>query len=270
VYERALGTRTHGKLGPQTLSYPDPIGYHQSKVGWWPTYIKKGEGGTMNRKSSAFGLLWTEGKQDTLAKDGIRALLLGLLVITLAVVAMVAVMPLADYEVSPGITAGFEAGLARWGVVAKLCAADNEGSSRSSSAKAYSPDEAFVRSVAVMGPSADGYVAAGPCTATSCTLSISPAEAYAQSLAQTDGSGAAQAVAPHEAFVRSVAVTGQNWAGYMAAGPCSAPFGTLSMGPAEAYAWGLAQTDGSGAAQAVPADEAFVRSVAVTGQSWAG
>ena len=30
-----VGARTHKKMGPQTLSRPDPIGYHNSKIGWW-------------------------------------------------------------------------------------------------------------------------------------------------------------------------------------------------------------------------------------------
>jgi hypothetical protein len=38
-----LGAPTHGKLGPQALSFPDPIGYHQNKIGWWSTFTKKGK-----------------------------------------------------------------------------------------------------------------------------------------------------------------------------------------------------------------------------------
>jgi hypothetical protein len=55
---------------------------------------------------------------------------------------------------------------------------------------------------------------------------------------------------PDEAFIRSVALTGQNSVGYAVAGPTSAPFGTLSMGPTEA--------------------EAYARSLALTGQGSAG
>jgi hypothetical protein len=56
--------------------------------------------------------------------------------------------------------------------------------------------------------------------------------------------GEAAAMEPDEAFVRSVVLTGQSLVGYAAAGPCSAPLCTLSMGPteAEAYARNLAQT----------------------------
>ena len=59
----------------------------------------------MNRKSGAFGLLWTNGKQDTLASDGMLVLVAGLLALLVAVVSIAVVMPLADYEVSPGIVA---------------------------------------------------------------------------------------------------------------------------------------------------------------------
>ena len=138
----------------------------------------------MNRKSGAFGLLWTNGKQDTLASDGILVLVAGLLALTLAVVAIAAVIPLADHEMSPGITAALDAGSGRWSALVKFYAADNEGSSGVGVAQAVEPDEAFVRSVALTGQRSAGYAAAGPCSAPSCTLSMSPAEAYAQSLAQ--------------------------------------------------------------------------------------
>jgi hypothetical protein len=61
-------------------------------------------------------------------------------------------------------------------------------------------------------------------------------------------------------------LTGQSSVGYAPAGPCSAPFCTLSLSPteAEAYVRSLAQT-GQGLA-----DEAFVRGVASTGSSAAG
>jgi hypothetical protein len=58
--------------------------------------------------------------------------------------------------------------------------------------------------------------------------------------ADNEGSnGAAVTQAPDhgEAFVRSVALTGQNSVGYAVAGPCSTPFCTLSMGPTEAEAY---------------------------------
>jgi hypothetical protein len=80
-----------------------------------------------------------------------------------------------------------------------------------------------------------------------------------------------------EAFVRSVALTGQSSVGYVVPG---ARFGALSMSPAEAetYAQSLAQTglgsaglvgpySGPGAARAM---EAFVQSVALTRQSSVG
>jgi hypothetical protein len=224
------------------------------------------EGGTMNRRSGAFGLLWTNRKQHTLASDGILELVVGLLALTLAVVVIVVVMPLADHEVRPGITAGVEAGSARWSALGELCAADNEGSSGAGLAQATGPDEAFVRSVALTGQNSVGYAAAGPCSAPFGTLSMGPteAEAYARSPAQ----GAAQATGPDEAFVRSVALTGQNSVGYAAAGPCSAPFGTLSMGPTEAEAY--SRSPAQGAAQAVEPDEAFIRSVALMGQNSVG
>jgi len=211
----------------------------------------------MNRKSGAFGLLWTNGKQDTLASDGILALVVGLLALTLAVVVIVVVMPLADHEISPGITTGVEGGSARWSALGELYAANNEGSNGVSVAQVMEPDEAFVRSVALMGQNSVGYAAAGPCSAPVGILSMGPteAEAYARSLTQLaqgsvglvgglySGPGAAQAMEPDEVFVRSVALTGQNSVGYAAAGPCSAPVGILSMGPTEAkaYARSLAQ-----------------------------
>ncbi len=120
----------------------------------------------MNRKSGAFGLLWTNGKQGTLASDRILTLVLGLLALTLAVVVIAVVMPLVDQEVSTGTTAGVN--------------------------HVLRPDEAFVRSVALTGQNAAGYAAAGPCSAASGSLSMSPSEAkaYAWSLAQT-GQGSA-------------------------------------------------------------------------------
>jgi hypothetical protein len=62
--------------------------------------------------------------------------------------------------------------------------------------------------------------------------------------ALSSGPGAAQKTEPDEAFLRSVALIGQSSVGYAVAGPTSAPFGTLSMGPTEAkaYARSLAQT----------------------------
>ena len=50
-------------------------------------------------------------------------------------------------------------------------------------------------------------------------------------------SPAIQALEPDEAFVRSVALTGQSSTGYVAAGPCSSPVCTLSLGPTEAGAY---------------------------------
>ena len=105
----------------------------------------------MNRKSGAFGLLWTNGKQGMLASDGILTLVVGLLALTLAVVAIAVVMPLGDHEVSTGTTAGVE------GV-----------------AHVLRPDEAFVRSVALTEQNPAGYAAAGPCSAASGSLSRSP------------------------------------------------------------------------------------------------
>jgi hypothetical protein len=197
------------------------------------------EGGTMNRKSGTLGLLWTNGKQNTLASDGIFALVLGLLALTLAVIVIVVVMPLADHEVSPGIGAGVEASSARWSALGELYAADNGGSNVVGIAQAIAPDEAFVRRVALTGQSSASHAAAGPCSTPSCTLSLSPTEAYAyaRSLAQT-------AQGSVSAFVRSVALTGQSSTGYVAAGPCSSPSCTLSLSPTEAYAYArsLAQT----------------------------
>ncbi len=79
------------------------------------------EGGTTSRKSGALGLVWTNGKQNTLASDATLALVVGLLVPTLAVVAIVMVMPLADHEVSPGIAAGVEAGFQTVGDLYNAC-----------------------------------------------------------------------------------------------------------------------------------------------------
>jgi hypothetical protein len=142
----------------------------------------------MNRKSGALGLLWTNGKQDMLVIAGILALVVGLLALALAVVAIVGVIPFADLEVSPGITAGFEVGLAPWSVLGELYAADNQGSSGAGVAHALERDEAFVRSVALMGQNSPGYAVAGPSSAPFGSLSLSPAEAqaYAQSLAQAE------------------------------------------------------------------------------------
>jgi hypothetical protein len=75
-------------------------------------------------------------------------------------------------------------------------------------------------------------------------------------------SPAIQALEPDEAFVRSVALTGQSSTGYVAAGPCSSPVCTLSLGPTEAGAYVQSL--------ALAGDEAFVRSIALTGQSPAG
>ena len=140
----------------------------------------------MNRKSGTFGLLWTNGKQDTLASDGMLVLVAGLLALLVAVVSIAVVMPLADYEVSPGIVAALQAGSGRWSSLGKLYAADNEGSNGVGVAQAVEADEAFVRSVAVTGQSLAGYAAAGPCSSPNCTLFMGPteAEAYAWSLAQ--------------------------------------------------------------------------------------
>jgi hypothetical protein len=216
----------------------------------------------MSRNSGAFGLFWKNRKQDTVVSDGILTLVVGLLALTLAVVVIVTVMPLADHEASTRIAAGVEAGAARWSALGTLYAANNKGSNRVGVAQAMEPDQVFVRSVAFTGQSSVGYAPAGPCSAPFCTLSLSPteAEAYARSLVQT-GQGLVD-----EAVVRSVALTGSSAAGYATAGPCSQPLCTLSMGPTEAkaYARSLAQT-GQGLA-----DEAFVRSVAVTGQSSVG
>ena len=76
--------------------------------------------------------------------------------------------------------------------------------------------------------------------------------------------GAAHVLRPDEAFVRMVALTGQNPAGYAAVGQSSAPFGGLSMSPTEAAAYA------GSLVQAGPGDEAFVRSVALTGQYASG
>ena len=50
----------------------------------------------MNRKSGAFSLLWTNGKQGGLASDGIPALAVGLLALAMAIVAIVWVVPQAN------------------------------------------------------------------------------------------------------------------------------------------------------------------------------
>jgi hypothetical protein len=202
----------------------------------------------MSSHSGAFGLFWKNGKQDPLARDGILALAAGLLVLTLAVVAIAAVTPFTDYETSPGIATGIEAGSARWSALGALYAAEN----------ATAAHQAFVRSVALTRQSSVGYAAAGPCSAPVCTLALGPteAEAYVRRLARA-GQGLAD-----ETFVRSVALAGQHAAGYAVAGPCSTPSCTLSLGPTEAgaYARSLAQTG-----QRL-ADKAFVRSVALAGQ----
>jgi hypothetical protein len=153
------------------------------------------EGGTMNRKSGALGLLWVNGKQDMLVIAGILAVIVSLLALALAVIAIVGVLPFADFEVSPGIMAGFEVGLARWSVLGELYAADNEGSSRGGITQAMEPDEAFVPNVALTDQSSIGHMVAGPCSALLGALSMGPieAEAYAQSLVQA-GQGAADLV----------------------------------------------------------------------------
>ena len=237
----------------------------------------------MNGKSGAFGLVWTNGKQGKLAGDGILTLAVGLLALALAVVVIAVVLPLGDHEASMGTTAGaahvlrpdeaFVRMVALTGqnpagyTAVGPCSAPVGGLSMSpteaaayagSLAQAGPGDEAFVRSVALTGQNATGYAAAGPCGGPSGSLSMSPTEAaaYAGSLAQVGpGDGA---------FVRSVALTGQNATGYAAAGPCGGPSGSLSMSPTEAaaYAGSLAQVG--------PGDGAFVRSVALTGQNATG
>jgi hypothetical protein len=149
------------------------------------------EGGTMNRKSGAISLLWANGKQEALASKGILALGVGLLALTLAIVVIVVVMPLADQEVSPGITAGIEADSARWTALGEFYAAYNEGINGAGVAQAFCPDEALVRSVALVGQNAAGYAVAGPCSSAVCSLSMGPSEAdaYARSVAQV-GQGA--------------------------------------------------------------------------------
>jgi hypothetical protein len=149
----------------------------------------------MNRKSGALGLLWTNGKKDTLASYGILALVVGLLALALAVVVMVVVMPLTDLEVSPGIMARVEADSARWSALGELYTAANEGGNGDGVAQVLRPDEAFVRSVAVTGQSLVGYAVAGPCSAPFGSLSMGPTEAaaYARNLAQM-GQGSASLV----------------------------------------------------------------------------
>ncbi|MEJ2734849.1 MAG: hypothetical protein P8189_14995, partial [Anaerolineae bacterium] len=213
------GIGTHGKLGPQTLPCPDRMGYDKDKIGWWLAATPEKEGGTMNRKSGAIGLVWRNGKQEALASKGILALGVGLLALALAIVVIVVVMPFADHEVSPGIMAD--------GVI-----------------QAVEPDEAFVRSVALVGQSSAGYAAAGPCSSPVCSLSMGPieAKAYARSVA----------LAGDEAFARGVALAGQSSGGHAAAGPCSSPVCSLSMSPieAEAYARSVEQA-GQGAVSLV-------------------
>lgn len=139
----------------------------------------------MSSQSGAFGLFWKNGKRDTPVSDGILTLVVGLLALVLAVVVIVAVMPLADHEASPGIAAGVEAGTARWSALGALYAANNKGSNRVGVTHATAPNQAFVRSVALTGQSLVGYAAAGPASAPFDSLSMGPteAEAYARSLA---------------------------------------------------------------------------------------
>jgi hypothetical protein len=40
---RWLGARTQGKLGPQALSCPNLIGYHEGRFGWQSTFTKIGK-----------------------------------------------------------------------------------------------------------------------------------------------------------------------------------------------------------------------------------
>jgi hypothetical protein len=68
----------------------------------------------MNHKAGTFSLSRANGKQDTLAGDGIFVLVVGLLALALAVVVILTVLPLANPEVSSGIGASVEASSALW------------------------------------------------------------------------------------------------------------------------------------------------------------
>jgi hypothetical protein len=138
--------------------------------------------------------------------------------------------------------------------VGAVSASDLEGGNQTSAmrwaAQGTESDESL-RSVALAGESQAGGAVAGPSSTSLGTLSASPTEAYARSLAQ-----AGQGMELDEAFVQSVAFADESLAGGVVAGPSIAPLATLSMSPteADADAWSLAQAGQAVAYQAAKAE----------------
>ena len=71
----------------------------------------------MNGKSSTLGQQWMNGRQNTFVSDGIFALAVVLLVLAMAIVFVFAVLPHAEFEVSPGTVAGVGAESAPWNLL---------------------------------------------------------------------------------------------------------------------------------------------------------